>query len=114
MAVDLEDPDLITAVKAYVTAAGLVVTDTRLADVLEAEFIDQGNRYRQPLEHADYVASPLFEGLKRRVAHNIAVSALALGAQMPLSDPSGSTNAVGGTDPEVRRWEGPYRKRPIG
>lgn len=56
----------------------------------------------------------LTEALFRRVAHNLALRALPLGLQANISEAAVATTRVGGTDAEVRRLEGPYRKRTVG
>jgi hypothetical protein len=56
----------------------------------------------------------LIEALYRRVAHNLALRGLPLGVQASITDGAVATTQVGGTDAEVRRLEGPYRKRVTG
>lgn len=56
----------------------------------------------------------LAEALCRRVAHNLAVRAVPLGVQASVSEFNATQIRVGGTDPEVRRLEAPYRKRVVG
>lgn len=87
-----------------------------VATALDAEATDQLNRCRFP---RDLTGEPLFtpalaEALCRRVAHNLAVRSLPLGLQATLTDGAVATNQVGGSDAEVRRLEGPYRKRAVG
>lgn len=55
----------------------------------------------------------LAEALLRRVAHNLAVRGLPLGAQ-PSIDGSGSSVRVSGYDAEVGRFEAPYRRIVVG
>jgi hypothetical protein len=66
-----------------------------------------------PADDADW-PEDLAEALMRRVAHNLALRALPLGVQASLSEGGVAQTRVGGTDAEVRRLEGPYRKRVVG
>jgi hypothetical protein len=97
----------------YVQAGGASPTDAALTRALKAEAGDQANRCRIPADPAPY-PDPLLEALCRRVAHNIGVQALPLGAQQVVTTPGAAGAAVGGTDAEVIRLEGPYRKRKVG
>jgi hypothetical protein len=86
--------------------------DAELASALSAETAAQEAVCVVP-ESADY-PDDLVEALYRRVAHNLALRALPLGIQAAFADSAVATNRVGGTDAEVRRLEGPYRKRIVG
>lgn len=114
MGVNLEDTAFLAHVTAYVAATGLTAAEGNLTAALLAEAGDQSNRCRVPAEHEDYMVTPLLEALCRRVAHNLAVRPLPLGAQMLVTDAAAVATPVGGHDPEVRRLEGPYRRKPIG
>lgn len=62
----------------------------------------------------DNYPADLSEALLRRVAANLANRTLPLGIQTTVSEFGGSAARVGGQDREVRRLEGPYRKRAVG
>lgn len=55
----------------------------------------------------------LREALCRRVAHNIAMRGIPLALQESITDAGAAVTRVGGLDPEVRRLEAPYRRRPL-
>lgn len=67
-----------------------------------------------PLVPVDDYPADLAEALCRRVAVNLANRNLPLGIQTTASEFGGSVARVGGQDREVRRLEGPYRKRAVG
>lgn len=67
-----------------------------------------------PLVPVDDYPADLAEALCRRVAVNLANRSLPLGIQTTASEFGGSVARVGGQDREVRRLEGPYRKRAVG
>lgn len=108
---------LVPDVMAYLTAAGLDVSDTTaVMTAMGAEMRDQANRLRFP---TDTIGDPTYdealtEALYRRIAHNLAVRKLPLGLQAAITDGAVATNVVGGTDAEVRRLEAPYRRRSVG
>lgn len=78
-----------------------------------AEKAAQASVCKVPADDAEWPDS-LAEALGRRVAHNLALRALPLGVQASLSEGGVAQTRVGGTDAEVRRLEGPYRKRVVG
>ncbi|MBS2939585.1 hypothetical protein KDN32_17740 [Nocardioides sp. J2M5] len=97
----------------YLASAGLPVPDAAvILEVLAAEKAAQARVVNVPADDAAWPAD-LVEALCRRVAHNLAVRPLALGFKVELSDTTGVSNTVGGTDAEVRRLELPMRKRPV-
>ncbi|MFT4189847.1 MAG: hypothetical protein QM621_14880 [Aeromicrobium sp.] len=104
MAETVERPDL-AAVKEYLGPLAANQSDTAVGGALAAETAAQASACRV----VPY-APPLAEALLRRVSRNLAMRGLPLGV---MSDEMGSTR-VGGNDPEVRRLEGPYRKRVCG
>ncbi|MDF1705063.1 MAG: hypothetical protein P1U38_09840 [Aeromicrobium sp.] len=92
-------------VKTYLEGRGVNYSAAEIRSALQAETAAQAAVCRVSTYTAD-----LAEALKRRVHRNLAMRALPLGLQ---SDDMGAVR-VGGTDPEVRRLEGPYRKRVLG
>lgn len=85
-------------------------TDAVLTSALAAESAAQGvvlaSRYVSVVAlHPD-----LTQALYRRVSRNLAMRALPLG----MSEGENGTSYVGAKDPEIRRLEGPYRKRVTG
>lgn len=105
-------PDL-EAVKGYLGTAVSSYTDTELQSALDAETAAQGKVCKIKDEWTEYPAD-LAEALFRRVHHNLALRGLPLGVQATITEAAVATNSVGGTDAEVRRLEGPYRKRIVG
>lgn len=102
-----------TDVTAYLTSADLPVPATEVLDAaFMAEKAAQARVVNVPADDAAWPAD-LVEALCRRVAHNLAVRPLALGFKVELSDTTGVSNSVGGTDAEVRRLELPMRKRTV-
>lgn len=68
-----------------------------------------------PVDPEDaYYAPALAEALCRRVAHNLALRSLPLGLQVAMSEMAATQTRVGGTDAEVKRLEGPYRRLVVG
>lgn len=67
-----------------------------------------------PLVPVDDYPADLAEALCRRVAVNLANRGLPLGISTTVSEFGGAIARVGGQDREVRRLEGPYRKRAVG
>lgn len=67
-----------------------------------------------PLNPVDDYPADLAEALCRRVAANLANRNLPLGIQTTVTEFGGTASRVGGQDREVRRLEGPYRKRAVG
>lgn len=110
-------PDL-AAVKVYL-GSGHSWTDAEITTALAAETAAQAGKVRFPADPAS-PAEPLpypadlAEALFRRVAHNLALRALPLGLQASISEVAVQNTRVGGEDAEVRRLEGPWRKRHVG
>ena len=98
-------PDL-TALKAYLGTLAGSATDSQLTIALATELAAQA----RVCNVGDYEANDLVEAVFRRVARNLAMKALPLGVQM---NDLGSIR-LGSQDPEVRRLEGPFRKRVVG
>ncbi|WP_406046580.1 hypothetical protein [Kribbella sp. NBC_00889] len=86
-------------------------TVEQITDALAAEQADQANRCRVPADADPWPAS-LSQALKRRVARNLALRGLPIAVLQGDSE-SGSL-VLPGSDPEVRRFEGPHRKRAFG
>lgn len=77
-----------------------------------AERAAQRSVIKPPLVADDAVwLDDLREALCRRVARNLALRKLPLGVQSTASETTVATTRVGSTDPEVKRLEGPHRKR---
>lgn len=102
-------------VQNYLNSAGLPApADGSISDALAAEIAAQAKLVNIPQVDGEPSYTPdLREALFRRVAHNLGVRPLALGFKTELSDTTGLSNRVGGTDAEVWRLELPYRKRPV-
>lgn len=86
--------------------------DDAIESAFNAERKAQARVCRVPED--DEYEDDLAEALFRRVAHNLALRGLPLGVQATLSDSAVATNKVGGTDAEVRRLEGPFRRNTVG
>lgn len=84
--------------------------DDTIKAALAAETAAQARKCRVPSPFP----ADLAEALMRRVAHNLALRRLPLGIQAALSDGGAVQTRVGGEDAEVRRLEGPFRKRRVG
>lgn len=102
------------AVRWAVVDVNDVTTYPQIEDALAAEVAAQAKKVTYPTdENAAPIAAPdLDEALKRRVQRNLAMRALPL--SMTLGDGEGMAVRIGGTDPEIRRLEGPYRRRVVG
>lgn len=99
---------LLDDVKTYLGPASSQYTDDALTAVIATETSAQAARCRVP----DEVPADLAEALLRRVARNLAMRSLPLG----VTDSSGdaSSTYLPGSDPEIRRLEGPYRRLVVG
>ncbi len=78
-----------------------------------AEKAAQRSVCRVPADDATW-PDDLAEALLRRVVHNLELRNLPLGVQASAAEAAVAITRVGGTDAEVRRLEGPYRKRVVG
>jgi hypothetical protein len=96
----------LTAVKTYLRETSF--TDADIQDALDAEAAAQRDVCRIP---ANYPTS-LRQALLRRVMRNLAMRTLPLAVLE--SDAEGGDTVLPGRDPEVRRYEGPYRKLIVG
>lgn len=102
------------AVKAYLGGNNRW-NDDEITVALAAETAAQARVVRFPADPEppapalDY-PDDLAEALCRRVAHLLAVRALPLGVQANITDSAVAVSRVGGSDPEVRRLEAPWRK----
>jgi len=98
-------PD-VTAVANYLGADASSWDTDDLQDALDAEASAQRDRCRVPAVYPD----SLRQALLRRVQRNLAMR------RLPLAVLQGDAEAtrIGGNDPEVRRFEAPYRKLVIG
>ncbi len=79
-----------------------------LQDALNAERSAQRDRCGERAYYPD----SLRQALLRRVHRNLAMRRLPLA--VPTGDADGNVGILPGRDPEVRRLEGPYRRRPVG
>lgn len=86
-------------------------TEEEIADAYAAEKSDQANRCRVPADDAAWPAS-LAQALKRRVARNLALRGLPIAVLQ--GDAESGSLVLPGSDPEVRRFEAPYRKLALG
>ena len=111
-------PDL-TAVQTYL-GTGSTWDTAAVSSALATEKAAQAAQCKipqdvtDPLVPVDDYTPDLAEALCRRVAANLANRNLPLGIQTTVSEFGGSAARVGGQDREVRRLEGPYRKRAVG
>lgn len=85
-------------------------TDEQLADVLDAEASAQRDVCRIP---AAYTKS-LRQAVLRRCARNLAMRRIPLAMFAGDADSGAGPQIIPGRDPEVRRFEGPYRKLKTG
>ena len=88
-----------------------------IQNVLAAEQSDQLARVKLPAADADgnqTYPPALAEALCRRVAHNLAARGNPLGVQATVTDVAAINTYVPGSDAEVRRLEGPWRRRVVG
>lgn len=83
-------------------------SDAVLLEALAAERADQANRCR-----LDRYDEALREALMRRVARNLAARRVPV-ASFTSFDGGGTSTRVPQTDPEVKRLEGPHRRRTMG
>lgn len=86
------------------------VTYTRIADALAAESAAQLMRVTYPVESGVTDYPDLDEALKRRVQRNLSMRSL----PQAIDTTTGDAIRIGGTDPEIRRLEAPYRVRTMG
>jgi hypothetical protein len=120
---DLVAADIVTYIGADAAIRWLVVVDMAdtypaIDEALATETAAQLRRCTWPTDPAtgddlpDTDVPDLVEALKRRVQRNLAMRPLPLalvtdgGADQPVR--------LGGTDPEVRRLEAPFRRRVVG
>jgi len=85
-------------------------TDAEIQDALDAEAAAQRRVCRVP---AAYPAD-LRQALLRRVARNLSMRKLTLALARGDAEAGSSDIVLGGNDPEVRRFERPYRKLVMG
>lgn len=98
------------ALKTYLKQGAAFWSDDELEGALVAERSAQARRCKVP---ATDVPPDLTEGLFRRVARNLVLRGLPLGLQASTSETVIAVTKIG-DDVEIRRLEGPYRKRVIG
>ena len=96
----------LAAVKLYLRETSF--SDPDVQDALDAEAAAQRDVCRIP---ANYPTS-LRQALLRRVMRNLAMRPLPLAVL--TGDAEGGDTVLPGRDPEVRRFEGPYRKVAVG
>jgi hypothetical protein len=100
----------LVTLKAYLKSAAAQWSDAELTAALATETEAQLLRVVFP---ATLPSVTLDEALHRRVQANLARRALPLGITGGSGDGEPATY-LPGTDPEVRRLEAPYRRRPVG
>jgi hypothetical protein len=107
------NPPTLQEVKDYLDSiqAGQSATfsDAVLTDALNAEKAAQRARCRIPAAYP----YDLGQALKRRVQRNLAMRSLPLAVLQGDAD-VGSSTFLPGDDPEVRRYERPYRRMVVG
>lgn len=103
-------PD-VDAAKAYLGDESSF-SDDDVQEALNAETVAQAYRCRIPAGDDAYPAD-LALALMRRVSRNLAMKAIPLGYQQSATE-FGATNTRIGSDPEIRRLEGPYRRWVVG
>lgn len=86
-------------------------TAAEIADAYAAEKDDQASRCKVPADDAAWPAG-LAQALKRRVARNLALRGLPIAVLQ--GDSESGPMVLPGSDPEVRRFEAPRRKRVFG
>jgi hypothetical protein len=101
-------PD-VDGVKAYL-GAGHSFTDDEIQASLDSEAVAQSRVCRVPGGAEDPYPADLATALCRRVARALQMKSAPLGYQAGLD---GGMSYISSNDPEVRRLEGPFRKRPI-
>ena len=84
-------------------------TDDELQDALDAEAANQRRVCRVPAAYG----ADLRQALLRRVARNLAMRRQKLGLILP-GDDAGSASFIPRLDGEIRRFEAPYRRLPVG
>jgi hypothetical protein len=116
---DLTDPDVLAAylteVKTYIGSGVSQWTDDEITQAMLAEAVDQSNRIRSFDPDAPFPES-LVQALCRRVLRNLSLRAVPLGltAGSGDGDGGGQPSYVPSRDPEVRRFEAPYRRLTVG
>lgn len=93
------------ALRSYLGAAADQWDDDELGSALAAETADQANKLRVPT----VVPAGLDEALKRRVARNLAMRKVPLGIAVSEVE----ATQVRALDPEIKRFEAPYRRRDL-
>ncbi len=89
----------------YLGAAADQWDDDELGSALAAELDDQATKCRVPT----VVPAGLTEALKRRVARNLAMRKVPLGIAVSEVE----ATQVRNLDPEIKRFEAPYRRRDL-
>lgn len=93
----------VLTVRAYLGAAAAQWDDDELSSALAAENNDQATKCRIPTVRPE----ALDEALKRRVARNLAMRKVPLG----IAASEIEATQVRAMDPEIKRFEAPYRRR---
>jgi len=102
---------VIDDLKAYLGGSAAAYTDPVLLDAIATETAAQARKVKAV--HLVTPTDDLAEALLRRCARNLAVRVLPLGMTEASGD--GDSRAyLPGSDPEVRRLEGPYRRLTFG
>jgi hypothetical protein len=97
-----ETPTLLDQVKTYLADSAISYTEASVEDALTAELAAQARVCRV----GDPRPDDLLQALKRRVARNLTMRNLTLGV---MADDAGGIR-IGSNDPEIRRFEAPFRK----
>lgn len=84
-------------------------TDDQVQAALDAEAAAQRRRCRVPAD----MPADLAEALKRRVARNLAARAVTV-VTAQVYEGGSTTTRVPTVDPEVRRLEADWRRKPVG
>lgn len=98
---------ILTDVTTYMGQSAATYSNETLTSALVAEIAAQQNVCTVGTGE---LPAALWEALLRRVARNVAMRRLPLGV---MADEMGAVR-IGSNDPEIRRLEGPYRKRVVG
>lgn len=99
--------------QAYIATTGEIHDEADVLSALAAEAAAQSRTCRVPDPAAAYWPADLAQALYRRVLVNLSMRKKPLGVEAAISEAGVGFARVGGSDPEVRRLERPWRKRPV-
>jgi hypothetical protein len=103
----------LATLKAYLKSAAAQWSDPELTAAIATETIAQAQKVQVAAAIAAGDTAAIDEALHRRVQANLARRALPLGVISASGDGTPATY-LPGTDPEIRRLEGPWRRRKMG